>query len=548
MTLHDTSIAVIGSGFGGLSTACYLADAGADVTVLEQNEQVGGRASTIQRDGFRFDMGPSWYLMPDVFERFFGHFDREPGDYYDLSRLDPHYRIFFKDDQAAASDGGVVTERPDASAGPAIDAGDVPGFGSANGARYVDMLPDLDANVATFEAIESGAGDALQSYLDTSATHYDTAMEHFVYEDRPRLRDWVDLDVMRAAPIGLQLLGTMDDYVADYFESHKLRQIMQYTLVFLGGSPGNTPALYNMMSHVDFNMGVFYPEGADPSDEVRPLLNDPEGEISGLSAVVAGMTELGTDLGVDYELNAAVTEIISRREGFELELADGTRPAFDLVVSDADYAHTEQELLPEHARGYDADYWESRTYAPSAFLMYLGVEGEVDPLEHHTLVLPDEWDGHFDQIFEEPAWPDDPAYYVCVPSATDEDVAPEGHSNLFVLVPIAPGLDDDEDTRAKYREVVLDDLAANTGVDLRDRIVLEEQFSVADFADRYNSMQGTALGMAHTLRQTALFRPPHRSKELDGLYFTGSYTTPGIGVPMCLISGEHTADAVRDDH
>ena len=548
MTLHDTSIAVIGSGFGGLSTACYLADAGADVTVLEQNEQVGGRASTIQRDGFRFDMGPSWYLMPDVFERFFGHFDREPGDYYDLSRLDPHYRIFFKDDQAAASDGGVVTERPDASAGPAIDAGDVPGFGSANGARYVDMLPDLDANVATFEAIESGAGDALQSYLDTSATHYDTAMEHFVYEDRPRLRDWVDLDVMRAAPIGLQLLGTMDDYVADYFESHKLRQIMQYTLVFLGGSPGNTPALYNMMSHVDFNMGVFYPEGADPSDEVRPLLNDPEGEISGLSAVVAGMTELGTDLGVDYELNAAVTEIISRREGFELELADGTRPAFDLVVSDADYAHTEQELLPEHARGYDADYWESRTYAPSAFLMYLGVEGEVDPLEHHTLVLPDEWDGHFDQIFEEPAWPDDPAYYVCVPSATDEDVAPEGHSNLFVLVPIAPGLDDDEDTRAEYREVVLDDLAANTGVDLRDRIVLEEQFSVADFADRYNSMQGTALGMAHTLRQTALFRPPHRSKELDGLYFTGSYTTPGIGVPMCLISGEHTADAVRDDH
>jgi phytoene desaturase len=180
--------------------------------------------------------------------------------------------------------------------------------------------------------------------------------------------------------------------------------------------------------------------------------------------------------------------------------------------------------------------------------MYLGVEGDVDPLEHHTLVLPDEWDGHFDQIFEEPAWPDDPAYYVCVPSATDEDVAPEGHSNLFVLVPIAPGLDDNENTRAEYREVVLDDLATNTGVDLRDRIVLEEQFSVADFADRYNSMQGTALGMAHTLRQTALFRPPHRSKELDGLYFTGSYTTPGIGVPMCLISGEHTADAVRDDH
>jgi len=545
MSLTGTSVAVIGGGFGGLSTACYLADAGADVTVLEKNEQLGGRASTLERDGFRFDMGPSWYLMPDVFERFFGRFDREPTDYYDLRRLDPHYRIFFKGDQpGAATDGGTAV--PDAATG--VDAGGAPGFGGTDGTRYVDMLPELDANVETFEAIEPGAGDRLREYLDTSATHYETAMENFVYEDRPRLRDWVDLDVMRAAPIGLQLLGTMDDYVADYFENPKLQQIMQYTLVFLGGSPGNTPALYNMMSHVDFNMGVFYPEGADPDDAVRPLLADPEGEVSGLSAVVAALVELGDELGVDYEVNAAVSEIIARREGFELESADGDRRRFDLVVSDADYAHTEQELLPEHARGYDADYWEDRTYAPSAFLMYLGVEGDIDPLAHHTLVLPDDWDPHFEQIFDEPAWPDDPAYYVCAPSETDESVAPEGHSNLFVLVPIAPGLDDGPEIREQYREEVLDDLAANTGVDLRDRIVVEEQFSVSEFADRYNSMKGTALGMAHTLRQTALLRPPHRSKELDGLYFTGSYTTPGIGVPMCLISGEHTADALLSDH
>ncbi|WP_255195299.1 phytoene desaturase family protein [Halorarius litoreus] len=510
MSLSGTSITVIGGGFGGLSTACYLADAGADVTVLEKNEQLGGRASRLESDGFRFDMGPSWYLMPDVFERFFGHFGKQPSDYYELTRLDPHYRIFFKDEQETATDGGLTT------AAEATDA------------RYVDMVPDLEQNIETFEQYEEGAGEALRDYLDTSETHYEVAMNQFVYEDRPRLRDWVDLDVMRAAPIGLKLVGKMDDYVSNYFESHKLQQIMQYTLVFLGGSPKNTPALYNMMSHVDFNLGVYYPDG-------------------GIGAVVDALVALGEELGVTYETNAEVTEIISRREGFEVELADGTRTRYDLVVSDADYAHTEQELLPEHARGYDADYWESRTYAPSAFLMYMGVEGDVDPLEHHTLVLPDDWDPHFEQIFDDPAWPDDPAYYVCVPSATDDTVAPEGHSNLFVLVPIAPGLEDDEETRANYREHVLDDLAENTGVDLRDRIVFEEQFCVSDFADRYNSMKGTALGMAHTLRQTAILRPPHRSKELPGLYFTGSYTTPGIGVPMCLISGEHTANALIED-
>jgi phytoene desaturase len=528
--LDGERIAVIGGGFGGLSTACYLAEAGADVTVLEKNEQLGGRASRLETEGFAFDMGPSWYLMPDVFERFFGHFGRSPDEFYSLSRLDPHYRVFFKD-------------------------GD-----------RVDMVPDLDENVATFESYADGAGETLRDYLDTSEYHYETAMEQFVYEDRSSLRDFVDLDVLRAAPVGLKLLGTMDDYVAGYFDHPKLRQLMQYTLVFLGGAPSNTPAMYNIMSHVDFNLGVYYPDG-------------------GIGAVVDGLAELGSELGVDYETGAPVEEIVTRREGFELLVGEapeptlptrtaggsdeatavdgagveapaadggvatdnGRRERFDYVVSDADYAHTEQELLPEHERGYDADYWESRTYAPSAFLLYLGVEGDVDPLEHHTLVLPTDWDDHFAEIFEDPGWPDDPAYYVCVPSETDETVAPEGHSNLFVLVPIAPDLEDGPETRERYRELVLDDLAEHTGVDLRDRIVVEESFSVSEFADRYNSMQGTALGMAHTLRQTAFLRPPHRSKEVDGLYFTGSYTTPGIGVPMCLVSGQHTADCVIED-
>jgi phytoene desaturase len=273
-------------------------------------------------------------------------------------------------------------------------------------------------------------------------------------------------------------------------------------------------------------MGVYYPDG-------------------GLGAVVDAIAELGSELGVTYHTGEPVTAIKGRRGGFKVETTEDAYLA-DLVVSDADYAHTEQELLPPQKRQFDADYWESRTYAPSAFLLYLGVEGDVDPLAHHTLVLPTDWDDHFETIFDDPAWPDDPAYYLCVPSQTDDSVAPEGHSNLFALVPIAAGLEDTPELRQTYRDLVLDDIAANTGVDVRDRIVVEETFCVEDFASRYNATQGTALGLAHTLRQTALFRPPHHSEKVDGLYFTGAFTTPGIGVPMCLISGAVTAEEMAD--
>ena len=489
-SLDGSDVVVIGGGFGGLSTACYLADAGADVTLIEKNEQLGGRASRLEVEGFQFDMGPSWYLMPDVFERFFEHFDHDPADYYDLTRLDPHYRIFFKD-------------------------GD-----------RVDMVPDLEANRQTFESYEPGAGERFDEYLEKSKQNYEVGMEHFVYEDRTSISDYLDLNVAKNAR-GLSLLGSMQDHVEKYFEHPKLQQIMQYTLVFLGGAPNNTPALYNLMSHVDFNMGVYYPE-------------------NGLGGVVDGMVELGEELGVDFRTDTPAAEIRGREGAFVTRAEGGEEFYSEYVVSDADYRHTEMELLPPEKRQYDADYWDSRTYAPSAFLIYLGVEGDVDPLAHHSLVLPTDWEDHFETIFEDPQWPDDPAYYLCVPSQTDDSVAPEGHSNLFALVPVAAGLEDTPELRETYRDLVLDDVKENTGVDLRDRIVVEEIFSVDDFADRYNSTQGTALGLAHTLRQTALFRPSHRSSTVDGLYFTGAFTTPGIGVPMCLISGQLTAEAMAD--
>ncbi|MFW5956096.1 MAG: phytoene desaturase family protein [Halorhabdus sp.] len=494
-TSPDLAITIVGGGFGGLSAACHLADAGADVTLLEKNGQLGGRASRLERDGFVFDMGPSWYLMPDVFERFFAHFDRDPTQFYELERLDPHYRIFFKD-------------------------GD-----------EVDISTDRNENRDLFESYETGAGEAFEEYLATSERHYETAMEDFVYEYRPTWRDWVDLDLLRAAPVGMKLLGSMQGHVEDYFEHPKLQQIVQYTLVFLGGSPANTPAIYNMMSHVDFNLGVYYPQPVD-------------GGPGGIGAVADAVVALAEELGVTFETDTEVTEIARRKDGFLVETAEGEQRHPDVVVGNADYAHVEEALMPAHERQFDAEYWDERTYAPSAFLMYLGVEGDLPELAHHTLVLPTDWDEHFEAIFDRETWPEEPSYYLCVPSKTDDSVAPEGHSNLFVLLPIASGLEDSEATRQRYREKLLADIEANTGVALEDRIVVEEQFCISDFAERYNATKGTAMGLAHTLRQTAMFRPPIESSAVEDLYFTGGYTTPGVGVPMTLISGEHAAEAV----
>jgi phytoene desaturase len=464
--------------------------------------------------------------MPDVFERFFAHFDRSPADYYDLEHLDPHYRVFFKEPDRRPfhihqTDGGVATRAPR----PAT-LGDGPGELDGAAADVVDVNGDLDRMRSIFESYEPGAGDALEAYLDEAREAYEVGMEHFVYTDRGRFRDYIDWDVVRNAR-GLGLLGSMSDHVATAFDHRKLRQLVQYSLVFLGGSPHNTPALYKLMSHVDFGLGVHYPDG-------------------GMYAVVDALASLGTSLGVNYETGVAVDRIEGERGEFRV-VSDHRSVAADVVVSNAGYAHTEQSLLASEHRQYDQSYWEARTWAPSAYLLYLGVEGDVDALRHHTLVLPADWDRHFEAIFDEPRWPADPAYYCCVPSETDDTVAPEGHSSLFVLCPIAPDLEDGPESRAKMRELLLADIAYHTGVDVRDRIVVEEDFCIAEFADRYNAPSGTALGLAHTLRQTGPLRPDHRSSALDGLYYAGADTRPGIGVPMCLISGEHAAAAVVAD-
>ena len=498
--MGGTSVVIVGGGFGGLSTACYLADAGFEVTLLEKNDRLGGLASVTTEAGFRFDTGPTWYMMPEVFGRFFADFGRSPADYYWLKRLDPGYRVYFR--------------------------GNGPGATRRGPADSMDVSADPATLRERFEDREPGAGEALDEYLAAARRTYEASMESFVYTDRPRFRDWVGRDVLAAGPVGLQLYGNLEDYVARFFEDPKLRQVVQYAAVFLGGSPASTPRLYHMMSHVDLTQGVYYPEG-------------------GIGGVVDAVADLARELGVTVETGSEVAEITRGRDRFFVVADDRTwRP--DAVVSDADYAHTELDLLPDHERQYDRSYWEKRDYGPSAFVLLLGVDRELPELAHHNVVMPVEWDEHFRAVHEEYRWPTDPLYYVCNAARTDPSVAPDGGSALCVSMAVPSGTAADSERRQQYREKLLADLADTTGVDVGDDVVYERSLAVSDFAERYNAYGGT-LGLAQSLRQTGPFRPPHRSRAVEGLYFTGSSTNPGVGVPICLISGEHAAACVRAD-
>ena len=488
--LSGESIGVVGAGIGGLTAGAYLADAGAAVQVYEKRPTVGGVANRIEQDGFTFDTGPSWYLMPGLFERFFDDFGYDPADFYDLVKLDPHYRIYWKDG----------------------DSVDIP----ANPAEAARI----------FDSYEEGGGDALESYLQQSERTYRLGMNRFVIPNRSRFRDYLSFDVARSAG-GLSLLRTMDDHVAGYFDHPKLQQIVQYTLVFLGGAPHNTPALYNLMSHVDFELGVYYPEG-------------------GMYTVIEAIESVAKEAGVEVLTSTPVTRLDPTSEGIDVHTDDASK-FHDRVVCNAPVAHVESTLLPAEAHSRNHSYWEERTYAPSAYMLYLGVEADLSGLEHHTLVLPTDWDPHFETIFETKQWPENPAYYVNVPSRTDPTVAPDGAETLVVLVPIAPGLEDTQAARETMRENVLTSLAEDVGTDLRDAIAFERSVCISEYRNLYNKPHGTALGLAHTLRQTGPLRPSHRAPGVDRLYYVGGDTNPGIGVPMCLLSGEHVAETVLKD-
>jgi phytoene desaturase len=486
-------IAVIGSGIGGLGTALLLAKAGHSVTIHEKNEVLGGRAGVFKADGFTFDMGPSWYLMPDVFEHFFKSMDENVHDHLDLVRLDPSYQVFFEGD-----------------------------------ARPVQVPASAVEAEKVIERLEKGGGEKFRVYLSKVAAQYKMVLEKFLYREYRTPQSMLTLDGLKA--IGtLPLFGSIDSYLKKFFTSKKVRQLLEYSMVFLGSSPYNAPALYAMMSHVDFGLGVYYPQG-------------------GIYKLIEAFENIGKKYGVRYIVNSEVCSIeiqngMAKALIFKNESAE-QREEYDLIVSNSDLHHTETKLIPSAYQTYPEAYWENKILAPSAVLVYMGVRGKIDHLKHHNLYFAEAWEKQFDVIFKKPMWPENPSFYLCNPSKTDPSVAPEGYENLFLLVPVAARFGTAEESTA-YAEQCIDHVAKTMNIpDLRQRIVFKRIFRPDEFASRYNSIGGTALGLAHTFSQTAFLRPQNKSKKISNLYYVGAAVHPGIGMPVCLVSAELVAKRI----
>lgn len=489
-------LVVAGAGIGGMAAAAQLARAGFAVTVVERNDQAGGRARTWQQDGYTFDMGPSWYLMPEVFERFFAGFGKKTEDYYRLKQLDPSYRVFF-------------------------------GSGEAH-----DVPPDRAGVAALFDRLEPGGGAKLERYLDEAAYKYRVAVGEFLYREYRSIFDFLNWRMMTEG-LKLNVLGKLDAAVRRRFGDRRARQILEYAMVFLGTSPNDAPAMYALMSHVDLTQGVFYPLG-------------------GIAAVAQGIRRLAEEQGVEFRFGTEVTKIVTERGRavrVEARRADGAAVSLpcDAVVANADYAHVETELLDAADCSYPKKYWERRVVAPSMFLLYLGVKRRLERLAHHNLYFQADWNAHFDTIFKKPAWPEAPCFYVSCITKTDPGMAPPGRENVFVLVPVAAGLADGDAVRAAYAQKVIRHVEQITGEEIAPHIEVQRIFSHRDFAGDYHAWKGTALGISHTLMQTAVFRPAMRSRKVPNLYFAGQYTHPGIGVPMVMIAADVVAGIVRSE-
>jgi phytoene desaturase len=481
-------VTIIGSGFAGLSAACYLAKEGAEVTVIEKNESPGGRARVFSEAGFTYDMGPSWYWMPDVFEKFFSHFDTKPGDFYELKRLDPSYQVFWEDE---------VMQVP---------------------ADYQELKK-------LFESIEPGAGVNLDKFLTEAAYKYDVGINKLVYQPGLSLTEFMQWDVLKSF-FRIDLLNSMHKHVRQYFTHPKLLQLAEFPILFLGALPENTPALYSLMNYADMKLGTWYPMG-------------------GMGKVVAAMYRLAGSLGVTFKFNETVTDILAI--GGEVQKVTTTTNSYttDAVVMACDYHHAEQHIIPEQYRNYDEKYWDSRSLAPSCLIYYLGLNKKVTGLLHHNLFFDAPFDEHAQALYSDPCWPANPLMYVCCPSRTDDSVAPEHCENLFVLIPVAPGLADTEDVRAAYYELIMQRLEKRLGASIHDAVIYQRSYAHRDFVSDYNAYKGNAYGLANTLKQTAILKPSIRNKKLSNLFYTGQLTVPGPGVPPSLISGKIVATQVQ---
>ena len=479
------NIIIIGSGFSSMSAACYLAKAGHIVQILEKNSTPGGRARQFKKDGFTFDIGPSWYWMPDVFEKFFGDFDRKVSDYYTLEKLDPGYEVYF--DQMES-----------------IKIGDT-----------------LEKIYAAFEAEETGSAVKLKKFIKKAEDNYNIAIKDLVY--RPGISPLELVTPATVKKVGY-FLSTIKKEVTKEFENERLAQILQFPVLFLGAKPSNTPAFYNFMNFADFGLGTWHPE-------------------KGMYSVVEGMVKMAEELGVKFNTSQNVETICVENGKATGVIANGVQIDADVVVSGADYNHSESLLKPKE-RGYTDAYWDKKVFAPSSLLFFIGLDKKVENVSHHTLFFDVDFDAHARSIYDTPEWPKDPLFYGNFPSITDSSMAPEGKEACFLLIPIGPGIEDTEEMRDKYFNMVIERLEHLTKQSIKDAILFKESFCVNDFVSEYNSYKGNAYGMANTLLQTAFLRPKLKSKKVENLFFTGQLTVPGPGVPPALISGKLVASLV----
>ncbi len=482
-------IIIIGSGIGGLASACLLSKKGYKVTILEKNDMPGGRASLIVKDTdkgkFIFDKGPSWYMMPDVFEDFFKVLGEDINEHLELQLLSPSYRVFQQGD------------------------------------GFFDFFADLEKNKETFESLEKGSGEVLEKFLSQTKFQYEVAKQEFMYKNYDSIFDFFNKRVMTLGR-KLPIFSKQSTIINKLFKNDLLQKVMQYQTVLLGTSPYDTPGIYTLMNYVDFGLGVWYPKG-------------------GLYEVTKAFVNIAEKNGTEIKVNSPVKKInINNGNATGVTLENGTIIDADMVISNADYHHTEQVLVEEEKyREHSQKYWDKRTLAPSAFIMYLGIDGKIPTLSHHNLFFPKTWKENFDQIFKHPTWPGYPALYVCAPSKSDDGIAPDNTENIFVLVPIAAALSHTEEEKELYADKILSLMEKELDIpNLKERILTKEIYSVDNFIKDYNAFKGTALGLAHTLPQTAIFRPNNISKKVENLFFVGAGTNPGIGVPICLISAE----------
>ena len=479
-------ISIIGAGFSSLSAACYLAQKGYEVSVFEKNEQFGGRARQLKRDGFTFDIGPSFYWMPDVFEDFFKDFNKTVADFYQLERLNPSYQVY---------------------------------FGKKESIAIADNLEEIES---TFEAIEKGSAKQLNKFISNAGDNYQIAIQDLVYKPGEHIFELVRMKTATRLPLFLQTIKTQ---VAQHFKDARLRTIMEFPVLFLGAKPDNTPAFYNFMNYADFALGTWYPTG-------------------GFYQVVEAMVALAKDLGVQLHNNTTVVSIAT--ENNKVSGIQTSKGFFEspIVLGGADYAHTET-LLDIKQRQYSEKYWDKKTFAPSALLFHVGFNKKLKNVAHHTLFFDTDFEVHAKAIYDEPAWPEKPLFYASFPSITDTSIAPSGKEAATFLIPIAPNIEDTPAIREKYFNLIIERLEQLTEQELKKDILFKESYCVKDFIEDYNSYKGNAYGLANTLFQTHIFRPKLKSKKVSGLYFTGQLTVPGPGVPPSIISGKIVSDLIN---